>query len=715
MAPELNVNGASFYMNPKSSPSFCIRALGGLLLATIFLLPAAVLGQGTGFWHTSGSQILDSNSQRVRIAGINWYGFETSSAVANGLYAQDYKVILQTIKSNGYNTVRIPFSNQMVETPGTNLNISYSNASGPINTDLQGLNSLQVLDKIITQAGTLGLRIILDNHRSEAGNSAEANGLWYTGSYPESSWINDWKNLAQRYSNNPTVIGFDLRNEPHNAYSGGACWDCGGSNDWHLAAARAGNAVLAVNPNLLIFVEGVDAYNNDYYWWGGNLEGVRNSPVTLSITNRLVYSAHDYGPHEYGQSWFNGSTTYSSLSTVWNNHWGYLVQSNIAPVWLGEFGTTNTTSDIQSSAAGSQGQWFQSLIQYLASDAYINWTYWALNGEDTYGLLDSNYDATPANSLKQQDLASIQFQLSSGSGTPTPPSTPSNLTATPSSASQIQLSWSPSSSAGVTYTVYSGTSTGATNTLVASGIAATSYVASGLTASTTYYFIVKAVSAGGTSGPSNQASATTQAAAATSAPTNLVATAASSSQVGLTWAASPTSGVTYNVYSGTTSGATNNLLASGISGTSYQAASLQASTTYYFIVKAVAGSSTSPASNQASATTKAATTGSGICHVTYVDQNDWGVGFTGGVSISNTGATSLTSWTLQWTYAGNQQLNQSWNSNYTQSGKNVVMTNASWNGNIPAGSTISGIGFNANYSGTNTNPTSFYLNGILCQ
>lgn len=150
-------------------------------------------------------------------------------------------------------------------------------------------------------AGTLGLRVILDNHRSEAGDSAESSGLWYTGSYPESAWINDWTNLATHDANNTTVIGFDLRNEPHNAYSGGACWDCGGANDWHLAAARAGNAVLAVNPKLLIFVEGTDAYNNDYYWWGGNLEGVQNSPVTLSGANQLVYSAHDYGPSVYGQ------------------------------------------------------------------------------------------------------------------------------------------------------------------------------------------------------------------------------------------------------------------------------------------------------------------------------------------------------------------------------------------------------------------------------
>lgn len=714
MAAEPNRKETFLSMKLKSLPSHSTSAVCGALLASTLFSPSAAGAQGAGYWHTSRSQILDANNQPMRIAGVNWYGFETSRAVAGGLYAQDYRAILQTIRSNGYNTVRIPFSNQMVETPSTNLNISYSNSSGPINTDLQGLNSLQVLDKIIAQAGSLGLRVILDNHRSEAGDSAEASGLWYTSSYPESSWINDWKSLAQRYNNNPTVIGFDLRNEPHNAYSGGACWDCGGTNDWHLAAARAGNAVLSVNPHLLIFVEGVDAYNNDYYWWGGNLEGVRNAPVTLSIANQLVYSAHDYGPHEYGQPWFNGSTTYASLSTVWNNHWGYIVQNNIAPVWLGEFGTTNTGSDIQNSAAGSQGQWFQSMIQYLASDSYISWTYWAVNGEDAYGLLDSNYDSTPANSLKQQDLASIQFPLS-GSGTPNNPAAPNSLTATATSSSQVQLSWSASSTSGVTYTVYSGTASGATNTLVSSGVSGTAFAATGLNPSTTYYFTVKAVSSTGTSPASNQASATTQAAAGVSAPTNLIASAVSSSQIGLTWNVSGTSGATYNIYSGTTSSTVNTLLASGITETSYQATGLRASTTYYFVVKAVSSGIASAASNQASTTTKAATSGSGACHISYVDQNDWGSGFTGSMSISNTGSNPLTAWTLSWTFAGNQQLNQSWNGNYTQNGKNVAITNASWNGSIPAGGTVSGIGFNASYTGSNPNPTAFYLNGVLCQ
>src|SRR5215472_8886044 len=116
--------------------------------------------QGTGYWHTSGNQILDSNNQPVRMAGVNWYGFETTDHVIHGLWAKDYKAILSAIKNNGYNVIRIPFSDEMVESNPVPTNISFNN-SGPINTDLQGLTSLQILDKIVAAAGTIGLRVIL--------------------------------------------------------------------------------------------------------------------------------------------------------------------------------------------------------------------------------------------------------------------------------------------------------------------------------------------------------------------------------------------------------------------------------------------------------------------------------------------------------------------------------------------------------------------------
>ena len=513
------------------------RSLGLVLVILPTLLFAAkpAFPQYAGYWHTSGSKILDSSSpaKAVRISGVNWYGFETTNGVVHGLTSQNYKTILSTVKNLGYNTVRLPYANQIVETPVIPENISYSGAAGPINTDLKGLNSLQIMDKIIAEAGVLGLKVILDDHRSESGNSAEASGLWYTSAYPEASWIADWKTLVTRYSKftdasgNPTVIGVDLRNEPHNATSGGSCWTgdssvggCPASDtlhNWPAAAGRAAAAVLTVNSKLLIFVEGVDCYNGDCDFWGGNLEGARNNPVSMTVPQRLVASAHDYGPTEYQQNWFNGNTTTQSLEAVWTRYWAYLSIDGLAPVWVGEFGTTNDAASAESSVPGSEGQWFSSLVTFLANQPNINWTYWALNGEDNYGLLDSNYDATPPSSLKQQLLSSIQ----AGADGKTPPTctttpgVPGALVAAESSSSAIGLTWksvAAPTNCSVTYSIFRGTSSSfvaSSTTRIASGLTIPSYTDNGLAASTTYYYAIEAVDADGSSTPSTKVSATT--------------------------------------------------------------------------------------------------------------------------------------------------------------------------------------------------------------
>ncbi|HJP76429.1 MAG TPA: cellulase family glycosylhydrolase [Pseudonocardiaceae bacterium] len=420
-----------------------MRAVATWVLATVAALGAATAvaaapsghlapQAGAGYWHTSGNRILDAAGDPVRIAGINWYGFETPDEVVHGLWAQDYRAVVDDIRNLGYNTIRIPFSNQMVETPVVPQNIGYYN-SGPINTDLKGLNSLQILDKIVGYAGQDGLKVILDDHRSEAGESAEQNGLWYTSAYSDSAWVADWATIAKRYAGNSTVIGFDLRNEPHTpagvAYAQGATWGTGDPNtDIRLAYQRAGNAVLAADPGALVFCEGISENPNssggfDSTWWGGDLVSAGANPVQLSSAGHVVYSAHDYGPDLFQQSWFNSSTTTASLESVWNKNWGYLYAQGTAPVWVGEFGTGNTAAAVSDSTAGSQGQWFASLISYLHGNPWMGWTYWALNGEDSYALLDGNYDPAPASAAKQQALATIQFPLSPGGGgtTTTPP------------------------------------------------------------------------------------------------------------------------------------------------------------------------------------------------------------------------------------------------------------------------------------------------------
>ncbi|MEV4336455.1 glycoside hydrolase family 48 protein [Streptomyces sp. NPDC049590] len=100
------------------------------------------------------------------------------------------------------------------------------------------------------------------------------------------------------------------------------------------------------------------------------------------------------------------------------------------------------------------------------------------------------------------------------------------------------------------------------------------------------------------------------------------------------------------------------------------------------------------------------------CSVDY-KTNDWGSGFTADLTITNRGTDAINGWTLTYAYAGNQRLSGGWNGTWSQSGQSVTVKNASYNGAIAAGAAVS-TGAQFTYSGTNTAPTSFAVNGTTC-
>jgi endoglucanase len=337
-----------------------------------------------GYFHTQGGQILDEAGQPVRLTGLSWFGMETSNYAPHGLWSRSLASMLDQIAALGYNSIRVPYSSQMLDPGSTPNGIDFNQ-----NPDLVGLSGIQILDKLVAGAKARGLRIVLDRHRPD---SSAQSPLWYTAQYSEARWISDWQSLATRYANNPTVVGFDLHNEPHDP----ATWGDGNpATDWKLAAERAGNAVLAINPRLLIIVEGIQTTGSDTYWWGGNLSAAAAHPVTLTAPHQLVYSAHDYPATVFAQTWFSAPDYPANLAAVWEAHWGYLVTQNIAPVWVGEFGTKNETA--------SDRQWLSAMAAYVAQKK-LSFAFWCLNPDsgDTGGILKDDWQTV--NSEKQSVL-----------------------------------------------------------------------------------------------------------------------------------------------------------------------------------------------------------------------------------------------------------------------------------------------------------------------
>ena len=148
-----------------------------------------------------------------------------------------------------------------------------------------------------------------DMHRlTGAGSITE---VWYDGTYTEQRVIEAWKIIVKRYIGCPNVFAADVKNEPH----GSATWGSGNAaTDWPAAAQRIGNAILGVNPKLLVFVEGVDHFGGVSSWWGGSLAGVPSHPVKLSVPNKIVYSPHCYGPSVASQPAFSAGNSSRRVS-----------------------------------------------------------------------------------------------------------------------------------------------------------------------------------------------------------------------------------------------------------------------------------------------------------------------------------------------------------------------------------------------------------------
>lgn len=100
------------------------------------------------------------------------------------------------------------------------------------------------------------------------------------------------------------------------------------------------------------------------------------------------------------------------------------------------------------------------------------------------------------------------------------------------------------------------------------------------------------------------------------------------------------------------------------------------------------------------------------CAVDYKIQSQWDTGFTAAVTITNNGA-AKSAWSLKWSYSGTQKVTSGWNAKISQSGTAVTAANESYNGALATGGTVS-FGFNGTFSGTNSVPATFTLDGVAC-
>jgi len=382
----------------KSSSSSSVRSSSSSSSVKSSSSSVTSVPTGSDWLHVENNKVVDANGRAVWMTGVNWFGFNCTERVFHGLWSAHFPTLMKSIADHGINTLRVPISVELIlewkagvfKTPNVN---TYANP------ELLGLTSLQIFERTLELANQNGIKVLLDMHSAEADNSGHVYPLWTHGKFTEADFYDAWTWIAERYKTNDTLVAFDLKNEPHGKpyqETEFAIWDNSSSpNNWKRVAQEAATRILAINPKVLILVEGVEAYPmpgvswssrdvHQYYstWWGGSLRGVTDYPVTVpGHQSQIMYSPHDYGPSVYDQSWFYAGFTMDTLiKDAWYDNWLYIHDKGIAPLLIGEWGGFMD--------AGRNQAWM-TYLRNLIIQKKIHHTFWCLNPNsgDTGGLL----------------------------------------------------------------------------------------------------------------------------------------------------------------------------------------------------------------------------------------------------------------------------------------------------------------------------------------
>ncbi|MGW3283153.1 glycoside hydrolase family 5 protein [Streptomyces sp. NPDC001002] len=356
---------------------------------------------------TRGRWIVDANGNRFKLRSGNWHGAsgtwngsgstdddanhhagENSGRMPLGLDRASIAEIIAGFQEIGINSIRLPFSNEMIHD-----GVPVTDRSVAANSSLRGLTPLQVYDVVVRELTAAGLAVILNNHTNTTRwcCGVDGNERW-NASQSTQTWEDDWLFMARRYRDNKRVVGADLYNEVRRNVWDDPNWGLGDDHDWFAASQHVGDRILTeANPDLLIVVEGIN-------WTGIPIDGfaherptlapVRTLSHTLVDSGKLVYSAHFYdytGPNHSGATG-TGETSdprYRDLSpaelTQVLYRQAFFVtaeqdQHFTAPVWISEFGVGG-----REETGAKPRAWFENFVdELIRNDA--DFAYWPLVG-----------------------------------------------------------------------------------------------------------------------------------------------------------------------------------------------------------------------------------------------------------------------------------------------------------------------------------------------
>jgi hypothetical protein len=328
-----------------------------LKLLNLITLLTSLTVSAQGYLHTSGKYIYDSSGNEVILRGIgtgNWMlqeGYmmqtgdiaptqhefraklvntigeeKTDSFYTVWLDSHFRRIDVDSMKSWGFNSVRVAMHYKWFTPP-----IEDEPVAGEITWLDKGFT---LVDSLLDWCGDNQMYLILDLHGAPGGQGQDAAisdyndsklSLWESQTNKDKT-VALWKKLAERYSTEPWIGGYDLINEPN--------WTLPNNTDLVQLYKNITTAIREVDQNHIIIVEG-NWFANDYTGFPGPWD------------NNMVFSFHKYWDYP----------TQESLNNAIN-----LRNDKNAPVWLGESGENSNV-------------WFTSVIA-LCEKNRIGWSWW---------------------------------------------------------------------------------------------------------------------------------------------------------------------------------------------------------------------------------------------------------------------------------------------------------------------------------------------------
>jgi hypothetical protein len=319
------------------------------LIKIILILSGLSFSQG--FLHTAGKEIVEGNGEPILLRGFGlggwlvpegymlinraWIeGFESPTQIENhvvdligeeksNMFWDEYRknfvsrADIDQIAEWGFNHIRLPFHYKQFHTEDGSTPIGY-----------------EIVDTLLSWCEPYNMYVILDMHcapgAQNGGPISDSDGiarLWLEEDKKELT-IQIWREIADYYSDNTLIGGYDLINEP--VLPGGVSL-----TEFKQLYIDITQAIREVDQNHIVFVEG--------NWYGTDFSG-----LTPPWDNNMSYSFHKY----WGETDISTIQSYLSMRNTYN-----------VPLWMGESGENSNS-------------WYYEALVKLLEENNIGWNFW---------------------------------------------------------------------------------------------------------------------------------------------------------------------------------------------------------------------------------------------------------------------------------------------------------------------------------------------------